>query len=394
MYVDGASSSKGCGGGAVITCPEGFKAYYSVQFDFKVTNNEAEYEALIAGLKYAKALGASRLKVRSDSQLVVSQINGSAEVREERLKAYKELVEEEIGRFEQVVIDQIPRIENSEADILSKLECAVRDDHAPGIPAHIQRFAQKEILTTPATMVVRVDAVSYAVPSWVTDLTNYLKDGTLPNDKNDVYNLTCIQRRAPMFELVDGQLYKKTFGGPYLKCLPPDQAAAVMEEIHEGICSSHQGPKTLARKIILQGYYWPTIQQDCFGHTKKCKICQLYAPVPGRPATFYTPMTISLPFARWGIDLLGPLPNATGGRKCIIVGIDYFTKWVEAEPLASITDFQCQRFVWQNIICRFGLPEQVITDNGRQFVSKNFEEFLTRWGIKHSRASVAYPQAN
>ncbi|CAH9139042.1 unnamed protein product [Cuscuta epithymum] len=167
-----------------------------------------------------------------------------------------------------------------------------------------------------------------------------------------------------------------------------------MEEIHEGICSSHQGPKTLARKIILQGYYWPTIQQDCFGHTKKCKICQLYAPVPGRPATFYTPMTISLPFARWGIDLLGPLPTATGGRKYIIVGIDYFTKWVEAEPLASITEFQCQRFVWQNIICRFGLPEQVITDNGRQFVSKNFEEFLARWGVKHSRASVAYPQAN
>ncbi|CAH9085383.1 unnamed protein product, partial [Cuscuta europaea] len=53
-----------------------------------------------------------------------------------------------------------------------------------------------------------------------------------------------------------------------------------MEEIHEGICSSHQGPRTLARKIILQGYYWPTIQRDCFNHTQRCAVCQQYAPMP------------------------------------------------------------------------------------------------------------------
>ncbi|CAH9096527.1 unnamed protein product [Cuscuta europaea] len=313
MYVDGASSTWGCGGGDVITSHEGFKAYYSIYFDFKVTNNEAEYEALIAGLKYAKTLGADRLKVRSDSQLVVNQLNGTTEAKEERMKAYKELVEEQISKFEQVVLDQVSRTENAEADILSKLENAAFDDRAQMIPAHIQRFAHRETLTTPTTMILQVEAISYAVPSWVTYMATYLKDGTLSEDKNSAYNIKCIQRRASMFELVDGQLYKKTFRGPYLKCLPPGLVAAVMEEIHEGICSSHLGPKTLTRKIILQGYYWPTIQQDCFAHTRKCKVCQVHAPVPGRPTTFYTPMTIALPFARWGIDLLGPLLTAPGG---------------------------------------------------------------------------------
>ncbi|CAH9134294.1 unnamed protein product [Cuscuta epithymum] len=329
MYTDGASIAKGCGRGAVITSPEGFKAYYSMKFEFKVTNNEAEYEALIAGLKCAKALGAARLKVKMDSQLVVTQMNGTAETREERMKIYKEIAEEQTAQFEQVIIEQVSRVENAEADILSKLGNPPGGDPTTSIPRHIRGFVRQETLPTPATDVIRVETISIAEPNWSKEIADYLRDGTLPEPEDDGSSgrAAWIKRRAPNFELIDGQLYKKTFGGPYLRCLPPSLAAAVIEEIHEGVCSSHQGPRTFARKIILQGYYWPTIQQDCFNHTRKCAVCQQYAPVPGRPASFYTPMTVALPFARWGIDLLGPLPTTTGGRKFVIVAIDYFTKW-------------------------------------------------------------------
>lgn len=76
------------------------------------------------------------------------------------------------------------------------------------------------------------------------------------------------------------------------------------------------------------------------------------------------------------------------------VAVDYFTKCVEAEPLATITAQQCKMFVWRNIISRFGAPIQVVTDNGRQFNSFTFKEFLQEFGINDTRAAVAYPQAN
>ncbi|XP_019159996.1 PREDICTED: uncharacterized protein LOC109156598 [Ipomoea nil] len=95
-----------------------------------------------------------------------------------------------------------------------------------------------------------------------------------------------------------------------------------------------------------------------------------------------------------GIDLVGALPTGTGSRKYIIVAIDYFTKWVEAEPLASITAARCKRFVEKNILYHFGIPLQVITDNGRQFEAREFSEFLAGWGVKHNRVAVSYPQAN
>ena len=76
-----------------------------------------------------------------------------------------------------------------------------------------------------------------------------------------------------------------------------------------------------------------------------------------------------------GIDLLGPFPPAKGQRKFVIVAINYFTKYVEAEALSSITDKQVCQFIWRNIITRYGIPRVIISDNGRQFVSKHTIEY-------------------
>jgi hypothetical protein len=100
------------------------------------------------------------------------------------------------------------------------------------------------------------------------------------------------------------------------------------------------------------------------------------------------------PFAQWGMDIIGPLPQATQGKKFIIVAIDYFTKWVEAEPLSTITDKVCWKFFWKNIICRFGIPKILITDNGKQFDNKMFAEQCNLFGIQQKFTSVYHPQAN
>ncbi|VFQ59783.1 unnamed protein product [Cuscuta campestris] len=167
-----------------------------------------------------------------------------------------------------------------------------------------------------------------------------------------------------------------------------------MEEVHAGICSAHQGAYAVSRKITLQGYFWPTIVKNCAEFVRKCKVCQEFQKVPGKPSTNYTPISTAIPFARWGVDLVGALPRGTGNVRYVIVAIDYFTKWVEAAPLASITGAQCQKFLAKQVICRFGVPKHVITDNGTQFESKPFNDFLESWGIKHSYASVGYPQTN
>lgn len=93
------------------------------------------------------------------------------------------------------------------------------------------------------------------------------------------------------------------------------------------------------------------------------------------PPTRLTLIPPMWPFARWGIDIVGPLPRAPGNLCSAVVAIEYFSKWIEAKALASITARTIQHFVWRNIICRFGVPRHLTMDNGRQFDSDSFKSF-------------------
>ena len=77
------------------------------------------------------------------------------------------------------------------------------------------------------------------------------------------------------------------------------------------------------------------------------------------------------PCAIWGIDLIGRLPTAKSGIRYAIVSVDYFTKWAESKPLTTIISKKMINFVTKNIICRYGVPQKIITDNGTQFESKS-----------------------
>ena len=91
---------------------------------------------------------------------------------------------------------------------------------------------------------------------------------------------------------------------------------------------------------------------------------------------------------------MGPLPQGKRQVRFLLVAIDYFTKWVEAEALATITETKVQNFVWKNILCRFGIPRTIISDNGRQFDSHEFTLFSSSLGIKNKYSSPGHPQAN
>ena len=105
-------------------------------------------------------------------------------------------------------------------------------------------------------------------------------------------------------------------------------------------------------------------------------------------------MSSPWPFAQWGLDIIGPFPKAMGNKRYLLVGTDYFTKWVKAEPLANIRDADAKRFVWRNIVTRFGVPRVLISDNRLQFDSKAFRRYYCELGITNKYSTPAYPQGN
>ncbi|RVW69914.1 hypothetical protein CK203_059112 [Vitis vinifera] len=138
------------------------------------------------------------------------------------------------------------------------------------------------------------------------------------------------------FYLNWGHLYKRSFTGPYLRCLGHSEAQYVLAELHEGICGNHSGGRSLAHRAHSQGYYWPTMKKDAAAYVKRCDKCQRYAPIPHMPSTTLKSISGPWPFAQWGMDIVGPLPAAPAQKKFLLVATDYFSKWVEAEAYASI----------------------------------------------------------
>ncbi|XP_019197405.1 PREDICTED: uncharacterized protein LOC109191268 [Ipomoea nil] len=384
LSTDGSSSAKGCGGGVVLVTPEGFRAYYALCFHFKLSNNEAEYEALLGGLRLALSMRAEKLNIRCDSRLVVGQVTGEFEANEDRMRRYRDVVLQLLGQLAHHEVLQVPREQNIDADMLSKL--------GQGTPEHVSKIARVEDLARSSLEAYPVLPVQVRSACWLDHLKVYKELGALPPDEADA---KLVQRRAPTYLLIGDTLYKRSYNGTLLRCLYPEEVRAVMEEIHEGTCSAHQGAYTMARKAILQGYFWPRMAKECADYARSYPTCQQFQVGPGRPATNYTPISSVIPFSRWGVDLVGALPMGSGKRKyLIVVAVDYFTKWVEAEPLASITSARCKQFIYKNILFRFGVPMQIITDNRRQFESKEFSEFCAQWRITHTRVAVSYPQAN
>ena len=224
--------------------------------------------------------------------------------------------------------------------------------------------------------------------SWTAPLVSYLRDGVLPDRKEAARKLKV---QATRFVLIKDVLYKRGFSRPYLRCLGTKEADYVMKEVHEGICENHSGSRSLVHKLVRAGYYWPTMQKDAEAYVRACDKCQRFNNIIRQPTEELTPLTASWPFAQWGLDIMGPFPTAVRQLKFLVVGIDYFTKWVEAEALATITEKNVRSFIWRCIICRFGIPRVFILDNGRQFDNDPFRDFCSQLGIKNHYSSPAHP---
>ncbi|KAI3828411.1 hypothetical protein L1987_02512 [Smallanthus sonchifolius] len=256
------------------TDPEGKEITYALHLNFPSTNNEAEYEAFLAGLRMARKMGAKYLKVHVDSLLVASQVNGEYAAKEPSMQKYKEKAKQLMKGFNRCTVIQVSRTQNKRVDALRKLVSLT--------------FAH------------------------------------------------------------------------------------------------------LTKKVLVE----PAMHKDTIKEIRKCKSYQLHAPVTHVPRYNLVTIKSAWPFFKWGMDIVGPFPEGACKAKFLLVAVDYFTKWPEVKPLASITGKQMIIFFWENIICQFGLPGELVTDNGKQFVEDPFKGWCKSFHIKQLFTSVAHPQEN
>jgi hypothetical protein len=226
--------------------------------------------------------------------------------------------------------------------------------------------------------------------AWIFEIRDYLKENILPEDHVSAERIV---RLAKCYAVVEGDLYRHGANGILMWCITQEEGRELLTEIHGGECGSHSSSRTLVGKAFRHGFYWPTALQDASEMVKSYKACQFHAKQIHTPAQALQMMPPFWPFAVWGVDILGPFPKAVGGYRFLFVAIDKFTKWLEATPVVNITQGAAVAFL-KSIVCRFGVPSRIITDNGTQFTSRIFQEYCEDIGTQLCFASVAHPRSN
>uniref|UniRef100_A0A2N9I011 Integrase catalytic domain-containing protein n=1 Tax=Fagus sylvatica TaxID=28930 RepID=A0A2N9I011_FAGSY len=331
LYFDGAANAVGSGIGAVLVSPKGQQTPIAVKLGFDCTNNMTEYEACI----------------------VVSQTNGEWQARDPKLIPYQRYISRLIPKFKYVTFTYTPRAHNHFADALATLASLIKlvegDDVRP------LRIETRDI---PAYCVcieecMNVEAEIDDKP-WYYDIKRFIQDR---------------ECRRGQSELI--------------------------QEMHAGLMGAHANGPFLARKIMRAGYYWLTMERDCIRHVQTCHKCQMYQNSKNAPPQYLHTMASPWPFSAWGMDVIGAItPKASNGHEFILVAIDYFTKWVEACSFKNVTQVAVTRFVKNNIICRYGMPEMLITDNASNLNNRMMDQLCQQFKIQHHNSAPYRPKMN
>nr|CAE02546.1 OSJNBb0069N01.11 [Oryza sativa Japonica Group] len=286
----------------------------------------AEYEAVLKGLQLLKDVEADAIEIMGDSWLVISQLAGEYECKNDTLMVYNEKCRELMKEFQL----------NIEAN-----------DLAQGASGY-----------KPMIKDIKVKVAALIADDWRYDVYQYLQNPSQSASRK-------LRYKALNYTLLNDELYYRTIDGVLLKCLSANQAKVAIGEVHEGICGAHQSAHKMKWLLRRAGYFWPTMLEDCFKYYKGCQNCQKFGAIQRAPVSTMNPIIKPWPFRGWGIDMIGMInPPSSKGHKFILVATDYFTKWVEAIPLKKVDSGDAIRFVQELIIHQFGIPQTITTDQG------------------------------
>jgi ribonuclease HI len=284
---DGSWCHAGAGAAAIITSPTGVKHRYAARLSFaldsdRCTNNIAEYEAIILGLRKLKALGVTTCIIKIDSKVVAGQIEKYYSAKDPALLQYLTAVRSLEKQFKGFTLQHVDRARNEEADALAKAAArgeALPSDmfyHVIGTPA----------VRNPEGLQITTNAEGHRIVNrimakdWWAPINLFLQGYYHPGDVNEAKRL---KHRSRDFTLIEGQLYKKGIGQPMLKCVTETEGLQIQREVHSGTCGSHSGPRALATKVIHQGFYWPAIISPQIESRGRAKPARSSLPVRATP---------------------------------------------------------------------------------------------------------------
>jgi ribonuclease HI len=373
MFFDGSLMKTGAGAGLLFISPLGKHLRYVLRLHFPASNNVAEYEALVNGLRIAIELGVRRLDARGDLQLIIDQVMKNSHCHDPNMEAYCDEVRRLEDKFYGLELNHIARRYNETEDELAKIASGrttvppdvfsrdlhqpsvkIDDSPEPGAPSAQPEVpsaqseapsarpevpsarpeapsVQPEAPTAPEGEALRVEEERGGVTpnqNWQTPYLQYLHRGELPLDRAEAWRLA---RRAKSFVLLgDGkELYHRSPSGILQRCISIAEGQELLREIHSGACGHHAAPRALVGNAFRQGFYWPTAVADATRIVRTCEGCQFYARQTHLPAQALQTIPITWPFVVWGLDLVGPLQKAPGGYTHLLVAIDKFSKWIE-----------------------------------------------------------------
>jgi hypothetical protein len=211
---------------------------------------------------------------------------------------------------------------------------------------------------------------------WRKPIVSYLENPVGITDRK-------IKYKALSYTIIGNELFKKTPEGILLKCLSEDEAFLAISNVHSGSCGAHQAGHKMKWLLFRRGLYWPSMLKDCIEFAKGCQECQRHAGIQHVPASELHSVIKPWPFRGWALDLIGEIrPASSKNQRFILVGIDYFTKWIEAVALPKVDQETVISFIQNHIIYRFGLPETITTDQGTIFVGQKMQNFANEAGFK------------
>ncbi|XP_073133750.1 uncharacterized protein [Henckelia pumila] len=208
------------------------------------------------------------------------------------------------GLFDEVMLEQIPRENNEKADPLAKMASSLHSWKTREIVVQVE--------LTPSTELI---PEAQEESDWRKELLGYMEKGELSRDPK--------------------------------KSIPVET-----EEL--SLCD---GGRNSLQEVLLAGYFWPTILNDALALVISCESCQWHSRLQHQPAALMKGIVAACPFDQWGIDIVGSFPPAPAQKKFLLVAIEYFSKWVEAEALARITEGEVLKFLWKNTVCSNGQVE-------------------------------------
>ncbi|CAN6567189.1 unnamed protein product [Malus baccata var. baccata] len=352
------------------------------------TNNRAEYEALIISLEILMDLGAAEVEIFGDSELVINQLNGEFKCRHTTMAGYYMAATQLLSFWEsEISVNHIPKGSNLAANEMAQLASRVpMQERKYGVDVEIQTRNLPSILDMGFSLDVMV--IETKMEDWRSPIIHHLKDPSSPTSKKN-------RQQATKYVLWAKNLLRKTPNGLLLKCLGQEESMRVMTEVYEGICGAHQAGTKMRWLLRRYGYFWRDMEKDCKSYARGCEECQRHGPLQHVPSVPLNPVVKPWPFRGWAMDFIGQIyPASSKGHTFIIVATNYFTKWVEASAVKSITSAVVKNFIETKILHRYGVPETIVTDRGPSFISKEVEEFASKYKIKMIQSSPYYPQSN